>query len=134
MFSLVFLLKRFLSLARHHAAPVLCWPQTFNELSRSRRPLSSSPLPFRKRVQKYYLFPNWQALFSIIFHLFFYTADSQGYKNAVFFVFPGFYGAISSKKGCSRVSIRRFWQGREDGFRCFRPVFRDTLMGAPYYI
>ena len=30
---------RFLSLARHHAAPVLCWPQTFNELSRSRRPL-----------------------------------------------------------------------------------------------
>ena len=49
-------------------ASFLCWPQTFKELSLP-SPLSSSPLPFRKRVQKYYLFPIPQALFSIIFLL-----------------------------------------------------------------
>ena len=54
------------------AALVLCWPQTFKELSLT-SPLCPSPLPFRKRVQKYYLFPNWQALFSFIFYLFFIT-------------------------------------------------------------
>ena len=45
--------KRFLPSRRSRGAGVfLCWPQTFKEL-RSRLPLSSSPLPFRKRVQKY---------------------------------------------------------------------------------
>ena len=46
----------------------LCWPQTFKELFRFRLPSSSPPRSFRKRVQKYYLFPNWQALFLKIFH------------------------------------------------------------------
>jgi hypothetical protein len=41
----------------------------FQRTLRFRVPLSSSPLPFRKRVQKYYLFPIPQALFSIIFFL-----------------------------------------------------------------
>ena len=51
------------------AALVLCWPQTFKELSLP-SPLCPFPLPFRKRVQKYYLFPIPQALFSTIFYLF----------------------------------------------------------------
>ena len=49
---------------------VLCWPQTFKELAPG-SPLRSPPRSFRKRVQKYYLFPIPQALFSIIFPLFY---------------------------------------------------------------
>jgi hypothetical protein len=50
-------------------ALVLCWPQTFKELSLS--PFKPTPRSFRKRVQKYYLFPNWQALFSSFFEIFY---------------------------------------------------------------
>ena len=35
----------------------LCWPQTFKDRSASVSPLSTL-VPVRKRVQKYYLFPN----------------------------------------------------------------------------
>ena len=47
----------------------LCWPQTFKELKLTGIPSLLSPRSFRKRVQKYTLFPNWQALFSTFFHL-----------------------------------------------------------------
>ena len=48
----------------------LCWPQTFKELLPLSTPLCPSPRSFRKRVQKYYLFPYPQHLFSTIFHIF----------------------------------------------------------------
>ena len=101
MFSLVFLCYKVPIPSAAHAAPVLCWPQTFNELSRSRITLASTPLPFRKRVQKYYLFPNWQALFSIIFHLFFIPLIHRDIKMPLFSQFPDFTGQIRQKKGVS---------------------------------
>ena len=81
--------KRFLPSRRSRGAGILCWPQTFKELSLT-VPLSSSPLPFRKRVQKYYLFPNWQALFSNIFLLFFITLTISEKKVHHVFIFLGF--------------------------------------------
>ncbi|MCR5657853.1 MAG: hypothetical protein K6G25_00835, partial [Bacteroidales bacterium] len=42
----------------------------FQRTSLSESPLVSPPRSFRKRVQKYNLFRNWQALFYKIFHLF----------------------------------------------------------------
>ena len=67
MFSLVFLCYRFLSLARLTPR----WSCAGLRLSKNFRfHFSSPPLPFRKRVQKYYLFPIPQALFSTIFPLF----------------------------------------------------------------
>ena len=44
--------KRFLPSRRSRGAGILCWPQTFKELELP-APLCSTPLPFRKRVQKY---------------------------------------------------------------------------------
>ena len=70
MFYLVFLCYRFLASRRVTAPLVLCWPQTFKELALPGYPSSLAPRSFRKRVQKYNLFSNWQALFCIIFHLF----------------------------------------------------------------
>ena len=68
MFSLVFLCKGSFSLTaltRRRSCAGLRLSKNFSPPSH----LSSSPLPFRKRVQKYYLFPNWQALFSFIFQV-----------------------------------------------------------------
>ena len=127
MFSLVFLLKRFLSLARHPAAPVLCWPQTFNEL-RFRVP-SSVPSSVPKAGAKVLPFPELASTFFNYFSFIFYTADSQGYKNAVFFVFPGFHGAISSKKGCPWVSVRMVLAGSGGWFQVLPSSFPGHING-----
>jgi hypothetical protein len=68
MFSLVFLPKRFLSLA---PPPGGAWSCAGLRLSKNSlpAPLFSAPRSFRKRVQKYYLFPIPQALFSSFFLL-----------------------------------------------------------------
>ena len=52
-----------------------------NSLPSSPRP---SPLPFRKRVQKYYLFAKRQALFSSFFSYHYHTAEYQFNKNSTF--------------------------------------------------
>ena len=52
---------------RPKRAAALCWPQTLNELSRSRPPLSAL-LFCGSGLQKYDLFIFWQANFSIIFY------------------------------------------------------------------
>ena len=67
---LVFLLKGSFPDAASQRRRYLVLASDFQRTFRFRVPLSSSPLPFRKRVQKYYLFPIPQALFSIIFLLF----------------------------------------------------------------
>ena len=74
MFYLVFLCYRFLSLAPPPGGAGLVLASDFQRTSLP-SPLSSSPLPFRKRVQKYYLFPIPQALFSTIFFLFYISLD-----------------------------------------------------------
>ena len=84
MFSLVFLLKRFLSLARHHAAPVLCWPQTFNELSRSRHPLVR-PLFRSESGCKSTAFFITRNTFFQFFETFLYYIDYQIIKTTYFF-------------------------------------------------
>ena len=48
-------------------AAALCWPQTLKELALPCSP-RSTPVPFRKRVQKYNLFPVPQWVFPKIFH------------------------------------------------------------------
>ena len=53
------------------APPVLCWPQTFKELPFALRSPLVRPLSLGKRVQKYNLFPNWQAVFFIFLKLFY---------------------------------------------------------------
>ena len=67
MFSLVFLCYRFLASRRSRGAGLVLASDF--QRTRSRLPSSLAPRSFRKRVQKYYLFPIPQALFSIIFPL-----------------------------------------------------------------
>ena len=57
-------------------AAALCWPQTLNELSPPDSP-RSTPIPYRKRVQKYKLLPFPQCTFSNIFHQTGYHAECQ---------------------------------------------------------
>ena len=109
MFSLVFLCYKVPLPSAAHAAPVLCWPQTFNEL-RFRVP-SSVPSSVPKAGAKVLPFPELASTFFNYFSFIFYTADSQGYKNAAFFAIPGFHGANPSKKGCFWVSIRKVLAG-----------------------
>ncbi|MBR3491283.1 MAG: hypothetical protein IKH44_03145, partial [Bacteroidales bacterium] len=100
----------------------------------SMSPSDLTPLFCGSGLQKYDLFPNWQALFSIIFHLFFISLIYKYIKMLFFPQFPNFMGQFRQKKGVPGYQYGRFWQGQEDGLRCFRPVSRDSLMGAPYYI
>ena len=92
------------------AAPVLCWPQTFNEL-RFHVPIRSNPSFLWKRIAKVRPFPELASTFFNYFSFIFYLTDLQIYKNAVFSAIPEFYGAISSKKGCSRVSVWKVLAG-----------------------
>ena len=66
--------------------------------------LSSVPLvPWGKRVQKYYLFSNWQALFSNIFHLFYILLTTREKKVHLLWVFPSFGSVFRGKTGLKAV-------------------------------
>ena len=110
MFSLVFLCYRFLSLTRltpRRSCAGLRLSMNFHAPGVP----SSVPSSVPKAGAKVLPFPELASTFFNYFSIIFYTTDSQGYKNAAFFVIPGFHGAISSKKGCSRVSIRKLLAG-----------------------
>ena len=110
MFSLVFLLKRFLSLARltpRRSCAGLRLSMNF--------PLPASPLfvpsSVPKAGAKVLPFPELASTFFNYFSFILYTADSQGYKNAAFFVILEFHKANSSKKGCFWVLIWKVLAG-----------------------
>jgi hypothetical protein len=89
------------------AALVLCWPQTFKELAPGLT-LSSSPLPFRKRVQKYYLFPIPQALFSNIFQFSFISLTTSAKKVHPNLIFPDFRLVLWGKTKLKTIFYKHF--------------------------
>ena len=97
-------LKRFLASRRFAAALVLCWPQTFNELS-APPSLLSTPLSRGKRVQKYNLFPNRQAVFSSFFQKSFISLIVSGKNFRIFRSRTDFWGCLGENKG----KIERFF-------------------------
>jgi hypothetical protein len=72
--------KRFLSLTPHHAAPVLCWPQTFKEL-RFPDTLFSRPSFLPKAGAKVQPFCEPASTFLQNFSSFCYLADLQQEKT-----------------------------------------------------
>ena len=72
--------------------------------------LSSVPLvPWGNRVQKYYLFLNWQALFSNIFHLFYILLTTREKKVHLLWVFPSFRSVFRGKNGSQGGFSRAFF-------------------------
>ena len=72
--------------------------------------LSSVPLvPWGKRVQKYDLFSNWQALFSNIFHLFYILLTTREKKVHLLWVFPSFGSVFRGKNGSQGCFSRAFF-------------------------
>ena len=104
------------------AAPVLCWPQTVKELA-SLSLVFRAPLPWGKRVQKYGLFPNWQALFSNIFHLFYILLTTREKKVHLFGVFPSFGSVFRGKNG-SKGSFSQAFFGPTEVF--LRQIWRKS--------
>jgi hypothetical protein len=90
---------------------------------------SSVPSSVPKAGAKVLPFPELASTFFNYFSFIFYTADSQGYKNAAFFVIPGFHGANLSKKGCSRVSIRKVLAGSGGWFQVLPSSFLGHING-----
>ena len=83
MFSLVFLCYKVPLPSAAHAAPVLCWPQTFNELSAPGVP-SSVPSSVPKAGAKVLPFPELASTFfnyfSIILYLTVYQLENFSNK------------------------------------------------------
>ena len=120
MFSLVFLLKGSFPRAAP-AAQVSCAGLRLSKNLRFRLPSLSSPRSFRKRVQKYYLFLNWQALFSNIFHLFSIILTISEKKVHHVSIFLGFRVVFERKTST--------WGGFCGCFHGHRKVFLRLFRG-----
>ncbi len=122
MFSCAYLFLRFL--ASRGVAPR--WSCAGLRLSKNLLPslLSSVPLvSWGKRVQKYYLFSNWQALFSNIFHLFYILLTTREKKVHLLWVFPSF-GSVFREKNGSQDGFSRTFFGPTEVF--LRQIWRKS--------
>ena len=120
MFSLVFLLKGSFPRAAP-AAQVSCAGLRLSKNLRFRLPSRLTPRSFRKRVQNYYLFLNWQALFSNIFHLFSITLTISKKKVHHVFIFLGFRVVFERKTST--------WGGFRGSVHGRRKVFLGLFRG-----
>ena len=90
---------------------------------------SSVPSSVPKAGAKVLPFPELASTFFNYFSFIFYTADSQGYKNAAFFVILEFHKANPSKKGCFWVLIWKVLAGSGGWSKVLPSNFLEYLVG-----
>ena len=92
------------------ALTFLCWPSSFQ---RTLANLShfSAPRSFRLRVQKYYIFPYLQQLFSLFFNLFTFYLNIREINFTLFAII-----AAARRFSCGKCGFRGLFRGRNATF------------------
>ena len=88
----------------------LCWPSSFQR-TLANLPHFSAPRSFRLRVQKYYIFPYLQQLFSLFFKLFTFYLNIREINLSFFMII-----AAGKRFSCGKCGFRRFPRGRNATF------------------
>ena len=132
------------------ALTFLCWPSSFQR-TLANSPRFSAPRSFRVRVQKYYIFPYLQQLFSLFFNIFTFYLNIREINFTLFAIIAAarrFFGGNAASGGfpgagscrLPRVSARfRRKSARVSRPQCRYAEARDGLDSGlfrrtPYYI